>query len=153
MCIENYIPAKIIELCAKTGITKYRLSQTTGISQSALSDITKGKNLPGVITLEKICDAFGITLAQFFTEDGNVLDLSEEQKRLLQTWSTLKPEDRLIGEELYQYLYGEFEGKVISGMKGCGYSYLPCINLKSLFSLLYCVLWQGIFNRIPGAVL
>ncbi len=94
MCIENYIPAKIIELCAKTGITKYRLSQTTGISQSALSDITKGKNLPGVITLEKICDAFGITLAQFFTEDGNVLDLSEEQKRLLQTWSTLKPEEK-----------------------------------------------------------
>ena len=56
-------------------------------------------------------------------------------------------------EELYQYLYGEFEGKVISGMKDCGYSYLPCINLKSLFSLLYCVLWQGIFNRTPGAVL
>ena len=45
MYVENYIPAKIIELCAKTGITKYRLSQTTGISQSALSDITKENNL------------------------------------------------------------------------------------------------------------
>lgn len=94
MDIENYVPVKIIELCAKTKITKYRLSQETGISQSALSDITKGKNLPTLITLEKICNAFGITLAQFFTEDGNVLDLSDEQKQLLQTWATLTPEQK-----------------------------------------------------------
>lgn len=92
--MENYVSAKITDLCSKSGISKYRLSQRTGISQSALSDITKMKKLPTLITLEKICDAFGITLAQFFTEDGNVLDLSEEQKRLLQTWSTLKPEEK-----------------------------------------------------------
>lgn len=94
MCMENYVSAKITDLCSKSGISKYRLSQRTGISQSALSDITKMKKLPTLITLEKICDAFRITLAQFFTEDGNVLDLSEEQKRLLQTWSTLKPEEK-----------------------------------------------------------
>ncbi len=94
MCMENYVSAKITDLCSKSGISKYRLSQRTGISQSALSDITKMKKLPTLITLEKICDAFGITLAQFFTEDGNVLDLSEEQKRLLQTWSTLRPEEK-----------------------------------------------------------
>lgn len=94
MCMENYVSAKITDLCSKSGISKYRLSQRTGISQSALSDITKMKKLPTLITLEKICDAFGITLAQFFTEDGNILDLSEEQKRLLQTWSTLKPEEK-----------------------------------------------------------
>lgn len=92
--MENYVSAKITDLCSKSGISKYRLSQRTGISQSALSDITKMKKLPTLITLEKICDAFGITLAQFFTEDGNVLDLSEEQKRLLQTWSTLRPEEK-----------------------------------------------------------
>lgn len=92
--MENYVSAKITDLCSKSGISKYRLSQRTGISQSALSDITKMKKLPTLITLEKICDAFGITLAQFFTEDGNILDLSEEQKRLLQTWSTLKPEEK-----------------------------------------------------------
>ena len=92
--MENYVSAKITDLCSKSGISKYRLSQRTGISQSALSDITKMKKLPTLITLEKICDAFGITLAQFFTEDGNVLYLSEEQKRLLQTWSTLRPEEK-----------------------------------------------------------
>lgn len=94
MDVENYVSAKIIELFAKTKITKYRLSQRTGISQSALSDITRGKNLPTVITLEKICNAFGITLAQFFTEDDNVPDLSAEQKQLLQTWATLTPEQK-----------------------------------------------------------
>ncbi|HBA68388.1 MAG TPA: XRE family transcriptional regulator [Lachnospiraceae bacterium] len=96
MCMENYVSAKILELCAKSGTSKYRLSQRTGISQSALSDITKMKKLPTIITLEKICDAFGITLAQFFTEDGEFLDLSEEQKRLLQMWATLKPEEKVF---------------------------------------------------------
>ncbi len=94
--MENYVSAKILELCAKSGTSKYRLSQRTGISQSALSDITKMKKLPTIITLEKICDAFGITLAQFFTEDGEFLDLSEEQKRLLQMWATLKPEEKVF---------------------------------------------------------
>lgn len=94
MRVENYVPAKIMELCTKSRITKYQLSQRTGISQSALSDITKGKNVPSLTTLEKICAAFGITMAQFFTEDGNVLNLSEEQKQLLEAWNTLKPEEK-----------------------------------------------------------
>lgn len=94
MRVEKYVPAKIIDLCSKSGITKYQLSQRTGISQSALSDITKGKNVPTLTTLEKICDAFGITMAQFFTKDGNVLNLSDEQKLLLQAWNTLKPEEK-----------------------------------------------------------
>lgn len=94
MCMENYVSAKITDLCTKSGISKYRLSQRTGISQSALSDITKMKKLPTLITLEKKCVAFGITLAQFFTEDGNFLDLSDEQKQLLQTWATLTPEQK-----------------------------------------------------------
>jgi len=107
LSIENYVSSKITELCAKTGITKYRVSQRTGISQSALSDITKGKNLPTIITLEKICDAFGITLAQFFTEDGEFLDLSEEQKRLLQMWATLKPEEKVFINTCMESLKGK----------------------------------------------
>ena len=96
MCIETYVPTKIAELCAKNGISKYQLSQKTGISQSALSDISKGKNIPTLTTLDKICTAFGITMAQFFSKDSNVLDLSEEQLQLLQTWNELKPEEKIF---------------------------------------------------------
>lgn len=96
MCIEDYVPARILELCLKGGISKYQLSIRTGISQSALSDIAKKKNVPTITTLEKICDAFGITMAQFFTPDDSFPDLSEEQVELLREWKELKLEEKRI---------------------------------------------------------
>lgn len=96
MRVEDYIPARILELCSKGGISRYQLSLRTGISQSALSDIIKKKNVPTVTTLEKICDAFGITIAQFFTDDDSIPNLSEEQTELLQSWKGLKLEEKRV---------------------------------------------------------
>lgn len=94
MRIEDFVPARIMELCSKGGISRYQLSLRTGISQSALSDIIKQKNVPTLSTLEKICDAFGITMAQFFTSDGSIPNLSEEQTELLRMWDSLKLEEK-----------------------------------------------------------
>ena len=96
MCIEDYVPLRIEELCSKSGITRYQLSRRTGISQSALSDIVKKKNVPTLITIERICAAFGITIAQFFTKGESVPDLSGEQKELLLLWNNLKLEEKEI---------------------------------------------------------
>ena len=81
MRMEDYIAMKIEELCSKSGITRYQLSLRSGISQSALSDIVKKKNVPTLITVERICTAFGITIAQFFAQEEAIPDLSEEQKK------------------------------------------------------------------------
>ena len=66
MQIEKYIADKITSLCEKRDISKYRLSQLSGISQSSLGRIMVQENLPSLITLEKICTALGVTLSQFF---------------------------------------------------------------------------------------
>ena len=94
--MEDYIAMKIEELCSKSGITRYQLSLRSGISQSALSDIVKKKNVPTLITVERICTAFGITLAQFFAQEEAIPDLSEEQKKLLQLWHGLTLEEKKI---------------------------------------------------------
>ena len=73
--IEEYIPKRISELCRKRGYSKYRLSQLTGMSQTALGNIMSRDSIPTIPTLEKICDAFGISLAQFFAGDSGKLDL------------------------------------------------------------------------------
>lgn len=96
MCIEDYVPLRIEELCSKGGITRYQLSSRTGISQSALSDIVKKKNVPTLVTIERICAAFGITIAQFFTQDESTPNLSDEQKELLLLWDGLKLEEKQI---------------------------------------------------------
>ena len=49
--------------------------------------------LPTIPSLERICDAFNITLSQFFLEDeDNCVNLSEQQRRLLQYAVRMKPE-------------------------------------------------------------
>lgn len=83
-----------MELCSKNKISRYQLSIKTGISQSALSDIVKKKNLPTLTTLERICEAFKITMAQFFTVDDNIPNLSEEQIDILRMWDNLKMEEK-----------------------------------------------------------
>ena len=64
----------------KRDISKYRLSQLSGISQSSLGRIMAQENLPSLITLEKICTALGVTLSQFFQE-GNSENLTEKSSR------------------------------------------------------------------------
>ena len=44
-------------------------------------------------SLTKICDAFGITLSQFFLEDGdNVILINEQQRQLLHHAAKLSPQ-------------------------------------------------------------
>ena len=93
MQIEKYIADKITSLCEKCDISKYRLSQLSGISQSSLGRIMAQENLPSLITLEKICAALGVTLSQFFQE-GNSENLTEKQKEVLRIWNNLSTNEQ-----------------------------------------------------------
>ena len=96
MCVEEYIPLRIAELCRKRGYTKYRLAQLTGITQTALGNILNQKSMPTMANLERICDAFEVTIAQFFSEDGRRLNLTDEQKEILEIWDGLDEKEREI---------------------------------------------------------
>ena len=64
------------------------------MTQTVLSRTIKGENVPTIQTLEKICAALNISLAQFFAKDENLLDLTAEQKEIVETWNGLNPEER-----------------------------------------------------------
>ena len=68
MRTEDYIPKRVKELCSKHKVS----------------------------TLERICDAFGISLAQFFAGDGMRPDLTDEQEEILETWDNLNADERRI---------------------------------------------------------
>ena len=95
MCADEYIAYRVEELCREHSMTKYRLSQLTGITQTALSRIISRDSTPTISTLEKICEAFGITLAQFFAAEG-IPDLTDTQRELLETWNVLDNKEREI---------------------------------------------------------
>lgn len=75
-------------------MSMYALSKKTDISQSSLSNLMKRGSTPTFYTLNKICDGLGITLAQFFSEDIGKLELSSEQKKVLETWETLTDKEK-----------------------------------------------------------
>ena len=80
---EDYIADNIIALCKKRDMSKYRLSQLTGISQSSIGKIIAKESLPTMPTVEKICDALGVTMAQFFAGMDVPVSLSESQQEVL----------------------------------------------------------------------
>lgn len=93
--IEKYIADKIITLCEKRGVSKYRLSQLSGISQSSLGRIIAKESLPSLITLEKICAALDVTLSQFFQED-NQKDMTETQTEVMEIWNDLSADEQEV---------------------------------------------------------
>ena len=91
---------RIRELMRERNWTEYRLAIASGLSQSTVANIFNRNTTPSIVTLEAICQGFGITLAQFFAE-GEMVELTSEQKAMFNTWSTLSKEQKDV---LYQLI-------------------------------------------------
>ena len=94
MMKEKYIAERIHELCEKKDMTMYGLALKTGISQSSLSNIMNRGSVPTFLTLGRICDGLGMTLAQFFAEGEDRPDLTAEQKKVLEVWEALSDREK-----------------------------------------------------------
>ena len=58
----------IQDLCKERSWTYYRLAKEADIPYSTLNNMVNRTNIPTIPTLQKLCDAFGITLADFFLD-------------------------------------------------------------------------------------
>ena len=85
---------KITDLCEKLHMSQYELATKAGMSQSSLSNMINQRSVPTIGTLEKICNGFGISLAQFLSNEGEFPDLSEEQIEMLNAWGTLSGKEK-----------------------------------------------------------
>ena len=62
------IAYRIRQLCKKRGITPNGLSNLAAVPQSTIKSILNGESQnPGSVTIKKLCDAFEITLGEFFS--------------------------------------------------------------------------------------
>lgn len=95
------VQRRIRRLMESRGWSEYRLAKEAGLSQSTISNLFRRNNAPGISTLETICGAFGITMAQFFSEGGEAVVLTEEQRAMLVQWATLTEEQR---KKLYEFV-------------------------------------------------
>ena len=87
------VNAKLHKLLKAKGWTAYKLAKQSGLSESTIRNVFHRNNVPSISTLEAICKAFGITLAQFFTE-GEVVELTPELKKVFEMWMYLSVEQK-----------------------------------------------------------
>ena len=74
--------------------TEYQLAERSGLPQSTISSWYRKNLIPTIPSLEKICNAFGITLSQLFAEDDTAVSLTASQKKLLECWTRLSEEQQ-----------------------------------------------------------
>lgn len=67
------------------------LAMESGLTQSTLNNLYTRKNEPKISTLRAICNAFGITLSDFFRED----DEDDNEDELIRKVKTLSSENKL----------------------------------------------------------
>ncbi|MBR0313253.1 MAG: helix-turn-helix transcriptional regulator [Oscillospiraceae bacterium] len=78
------------------GWTEYQLAERSGLPQSTISSWYRKNMMPTIPSLEKICDAFGITMSQLFAGDGDAIMLTPSQRKLLERWSRLSDEQQSV---------------------------------------------------------
>lgn len=94
---------RIRELMAQRQWSEYRLAIASGLSQSTIANIFSRNTTPSIATLESICSAFGITLAQFFS-DGEMVELTPEQREMFSAWSSLSTHQKETLSHLIQVM-------------------------------------------------
>lgn len=83
---------RLNDLRLQRNLSVYRLSELSGVNQSTLANTFSRGIVPSVQNLEKICDAMGITLSQFFSEDQEFTVLTKNESELICNYRNLPGE-------------------------------------------------------------
>lgn len=89
---------RINDLRKERDWTIYRLAEESNVSQSTISNMFTRKTLPSISTLEHICDAFNITLSQFFSDE------KQAENEILRKYNMLNKEQQQVILHLIELL-------------------------------------------------
>lgn len=98
---------RLRELQKLYGWSYYKVAKKAGLSDGAISTMYRRNTTPTVFTLKQICDAFGITLSQFFFDenaDNDTVQLTPELKYLFDSWTELSNDNKELVLQLIQAL-------------------------------------------------
>ena len=88
------INKKILKLCEERGWSNYELAIRADIPQTTVNSAINRDAAPKIDTLQRICDAFGITLSQFFQGDEQIEYLSTDEKELIRVYRLATPKKK-----------------------------------------------------------
>lgn len=62
------------KLLQKYGVTAYKVSKATGVTQTSLSNWKSGRSTPSAKTLQKIADYFGVSIEYLMTGKEDIVE-------------------------------------------------------------------------------
>ena len=83
------IGEKFKDIRESKGMTKYRLTQITGISGHHIKGIENNTRQPTIDTLQRLLEAMGYSLAEFFSDGESGTYLSDEERRLIENFRVI----------------------------------------------------------------
>lgn len=90
----NKIIERIATLRDERGWTIYRLSVEANIGTATILNWFKRDATPKLDAIQAVCNAFGITLVQFFNFKNEYVSLSETQKKFLAEYDQLNNDEK-----------------------------------------------------------
>ncbi len=80
---------KIKKMNEERGWTLYRLAKNAQLSPSTLTNMMHRGTSPSLSTIEHLCQAYNISLNQFFYGEEDCVYLTSEQEQHLKIWDSL----------------------------------------------------------------
>ena len=71
-------------------------AKESDIPYSTLNNMINRTNIPTIPTLQKLCDGFGITLSDFFTENSDRPQLTVGQQEVIELYNRLDHEKKNV---------------------------------------------------------
>ena len=87
---------RVLELCKARSWSLYRLAHEADMPYSSLSTVLYKTASPSLVSIEKICSGFGITLSQFFSKENELAKLTADERECLSHWAQIGPEDKKL---------------------------------------------------------
>jgi len=91
--VDKMAYERIFELIEEKGLTAYRVSKDTGISQASLADWRKGRSNPKIDKLQKLSEYFGVSIGY----------LTGEADERIDTQAPLKHQGYYVDKETAEY--------------------------------------------------
>lgn len=93
---------KIEKLMKERGWSAYKLADESALTPSTVGNMFSRGTVPTIYTLQQICEAFGITLAEFFAEEVTLN--SQDEVAVLGYYRKLDHKNKVVVRKLTEFM-------------------------------------------------
>ena len=83
------IASRLKKIRTSKGYSVYKLSQTSGVSETHIRDLERGDRNPSLDTIDRIAKIYGMSLSELLNEEEEISYLTAKEKELLDCYRML----------------------------------------------------------------